>query len=270
MSTTLATLQLRAVELRSGYRVTSDGRLMGTASLTVDRGKPAAGSSASDSQGLAHSGRLQSNRHLHLHRDRHRLVFASGRGIGYHRSAVVCQLPASMSRTLLPSDYPVELGLSAGPSVAYGGHSAYSFADSGPRVLSAPGLDPIDPSTGQISGTPTTSGSYSSSRSRRATQVRLPDERCARPFRRMSVAPPLGRNDSPATATRVGNGTFQASISPFTDSPNVCHSRHGLLPHSRRCGGTRYTRRNLREALLYAGNPLDTVSGDHRFRTELS
>ena len=37
----------------------------------------------------------------------------------------------------------------------------------------------------------------------------------------MTVAPPLGRNDSPATATRVGNGMFQASISPFTDTPNV-------------------------------------------------
>jgi hypothetical protein len=35
-----------------------------------------------------------------------------------------------------------------------------------------------------------------------------------------TVSQPLGRNDSPATATAIGNGSFSGSISPYIDPTN--------------------------------------------------
>jgi hypothetical protein len=105
------------------------------------------------------------------------------------------------------------ISISAG---AVGGAKPYKFVLSGGQSLPA-GLTGPDPLTGVISGTPTAAGQYNFtvivSDSSNPTQIAVAS------FTPVAGAA-LGRNDTPSTATRLGNGFFQASISPYIDPPN--------------------------------------------------
>jgi hypothetical protein len=104
----------------------------------------------------------------------------------------------------------------SGRIIAVGGTPPYSFAMTSGGL--PPGLGPIDTGTGQISGTPTTAGYYSFAMS--ATDSSSPPLSSNANFG-FTVATPLGRNDSVATATAIDNGVFSASISPYIDPPDA-------------------------------------------------
>lgn len=96
---------------------------------------------------------------------------------------------------------------------AAGGVPPYVFSTTGtlPHLLG-----PINPSTGHITGTPDTVET-------RNFTVNVSDSCGAVDNQALSItinAVSLGRNDSTATATTLGNGTFAASISP-SGNPNT-------------------------------------------------
>ena len=155
------------------------------------------------------------------------------------------QFPRSLPTTLL-------LGRPfSGKLIAIGGTPPYSFA-LGAGTL-PPGLNAIDPNTGQVSGTPTTSGIYGIS-----FMVSDSSQATAQQGYVITVSQPLGRNDSPATATPIGNGSAPATISPYIDPPSTptpgdtdyfkLVSLGGAIVHVE----TMAKRMN-------SGNPLDTV-----------
>ena len=163
---------------------------------------------------------------------------------------LVVSAPSLYVANSLPPTIPLNKPFS-GTAVANGGTPPYVFSTSGTLP---PGLNAIDPSTGQISGTPTTSGSYFFSIS--ASDSSSPPVTASQPIQ-MTVAPPLGRNDSPATATRQGNGTFQASISPFTDTPNVSTPDTDYYRLLVAAGSTVHVETFAKR--YYSNTPLDTV-----------
>ena len=96
---------------------------------------------------------------------------------------------------------------------AAGGVPPYAFSTTGtlPHLLG-----PINASTGHITGTPDTVET-------RNFTVNVSDSCGATDSQALSItinAVSLGRNDSTATATTLGNGTFAASISP-SGNPNT-------------------------------------------------
>jgi hypothetical protein len=102
----------------------------------------------------------------------------------------------------------------SGSVVANGGIPPYKFAVASGSLPT--GLSSIDPSSGQFSGTPTALGNYffivnvsDSSSPPQSARTNFP----------VTVSKPLGRNDSPSTATPIGNGQIMASISPYIDPP---------------------------------------------------
>jgi hypothetical protein len=91
---------------------------------------------------------------------------------------------------------------------ASGGVPPYAFANS--DILPTP-FGPIDPVTGEISGTPDTGGAVS------GFEVTVTDGCGTTDSRALSITingVSLGRNDSVAGATPLGNGSYRASISP--------------------------------------------------------
>jgi len=68
---------------------------------------------------------------------------------------------------------------------------------------------------GLISGTPGTAGQYAFKA--RLTDASTPSQKTEKNFTISVLSVPLGRNDSIATATPLGNGTLSASLSPFAD-----------------------------------------------------
>ena len=104
----------------------------------------------------------------------------------------------------------------SGKIMAMGGIPPYNFVMTSGAV--PPGLTSIDASTGQISGTPTTAGYYSFSVS--VTDSSSPALSSNASFS-ITVASPLGRNDTIATATAIDNGYYFASISPYIDPPDA-------------------------------------------------
>lgn len=102
----------------------------------------------------------------------------------------------------------------SGRVIAVGGTPPYVFS-SGPGTL-PPGLTPVDAS-GYISGTPNKAGWYVFQVN--ATDSGSPARHASFNFA-MTVTQPLGRNDSPATATPIGNGSFDGTLSPYIDPPD--------------------------------------------------
>ena len=103
-----------------------------------------------------------------------------------------------------------------GAVIATGGIPPYHFAlVSGSSM--PPGLSPIDPNSGQTNGTPTTLGTFLFTVS--ATDFSSPPQ-SANGTMVVTVAKPLGRNDTVATATPIGNGIISATISPYIDPPD--------------------------------------------------
>lgn len=113
----------------------------------------------------------------------------------------------------LPSRMPLNR-VFTGKVIATGGIPPYSFAQ-GSGTL-PPGIG-LDPATGAVSGTPTSAGTYIFTIN--ATDSSLPANNAAGAFV-VTVAPALGRNDTPATATPISNGAVDATISPYIDPPN--------------------------------------------------
>jgi large repetitive protein len=105
----------------------------------------------------------------------------------------------------------------SGRVIAIGGVPPYQFSlGSGSTI--PPGLSSVDPSGGQISGTPTTVGSYFLTVNVQDSSA--PAQTASANFS-ITVASPLGRNDTIATATPLlGNGSITASISPYVDPPD--------------------------------------------------
>ena len=91
-----------------------------------------------------------------------------------------------------------------------GGVPPYEYTLSGTLP---PGLS-FDSNSGQISGSPTTIGSYAFT-----VEVFGFIGHSIQGFT-VEVAQPLGRNDRPANATPIGNGLIGGSISPYIDPPN--------------------------------------------------
>jgi hypothetical protein len=126
---------------------------------------------------------------------------------------VVIPPPLSASQSL-----PTRLLLNrpfSGGIVAVGGVQPYSFA-----LLTAGSLPTglaLDVNSGQVSGTPTILGFFSSSV--QITDSSTPPQ-TVNVNAGITIVSPLGRNDSPATATAIGNGSISASISPYIDPPN--------------------------------------------------
>jgi len=104
----------------------------------------------------------------------------------------------------------------SGRLIPTGGTPPYHFAITSGSF--PPGIGPIDPNSGQVSGTPTTLGQYSADFS--VTDSSSPAQHASRTGFPMTVVTPLGRNDTVANATPISNGTIYASISPYIDPPD--------------------------------------------------
>ncbi len=133
---------------------------------------------------------------------------------------IVVNPPALAIANALPSQALSHMLLNrpfSGRVVAIGGVPPYHF------LLLSGALPPgtfgsIDPNTGQFGGTPSTAGTFNFTVI--VSDSASPANQASGSFS-VTVAPPLGRNDTPATATSLpGNGSFSASISPYIDPPN--------------------------------------------------
>ncbi len=102
----------------------------------------------------------------------------------------------------------------SGKIVAMGGIPPYHFVLAGGAM--PPGLSAIDPQGGQVSGTPTTTGNYFIAVN--VTDSSSPPQTVSNNYS-INVSPPVGRNDTIATATLI-HGSVSATISPYIDPPN--------------------------------------------------
>jgi Putative Ig domain len=127
-------------------------------------------------------------------------------------SVTVTPAPLTLSDSV-----PARLALNrpySGSVVAKGGTTPYTFTVSSGSL--PPGLT-LDTTTGGLSGTPNAAGNYS------ATLIVHDSSSPAQSVQQqvnIVVGAPLGRNDSPPTATPINNGFITASISPYVDPPN--------------------------------------------------
>jgi hypothetical protein len=79
-----------------------------------------------------------------------------------------------------------------------------------------PGLS-FDPNTADLAGTPTSLGQYTFTLS--VTDSGSPSQTVSGSYT-VNITTPLGRNDTIAHATPLGDGSWQASISPYADPPD--------------------------------------------------
>lgn len=161
-------------------------------------------------------------------------------------------LPANLSLgSSLPPFLPIN-SVFSGSVVAAGGTPPYIFSAQGALPV---GLT-LDTSTGTISGTPTVPGSNFF-----FMQVRdsaSPQQQNALSIN-LKVGPRIGRNDTPATASIIGPGSFTASISPYVDPPNSAplpadHDYYRIIASpGQTVHAETFARRNS------SSNPLDSV-----------
>ncbi len=99
-----------------------------------------------------------------------------------------------------------------------GGTPPFTWSMSFPVSSSVPGLT-FDTALGLLSGVPTLAGDYGFDVSLRDSSA---TPQFANGFYNIRVdAAPRGRNDSIATASRINNGNFRASLSPFVNGAGV-------------------------------------------------
>ena len=98
----------------------------------------------------------------------------------------------------------------SGNFIASGGTPPYTYKISSGTLPS--GVSLSDPATGLVSGTPSVAGNYSFT-----AAVTDATSTTVYAYPSVTVAPTVGRNDSPSNATRIGNGNVNASISPLLD-----------------------------------------------------
>jgi hypothetical protein len=158
----------------------------------------------------------------------------------------------------LPGALPIQILRNrpfSGRAVATGGIPPYKYTLTGGAL--PPGFSPIEVNTGRLSGTPTTLGSYFYSLN--VTDSSSPPQTIGNNFS-TTVADPIGRNDTIATATPiVQDGFYSASISPYIDPPDntplaADNDYYKIVALS---GSTVHV--ESRAEPLPFGNPLDTV-----------
>ena len=141
--------------------------------------------------------------------------------------------------------YRIQLGL-------FGGTAPYMWSITSGNLPS--GLS-LGTSTGQITGTPTTEGTFNFTV--QVTDTGPPVQTVTKELN-LTIASDLGRNDEPATATPISNGTFRASISPFADPvagpANPDHDFYELAANSGSVVTIETTAKRLTPE-----SPLDTV-----------
>jgi len=115
----------------------------------------------------------------------------------------------AVSTSTIPSakpSQPIAIGLAA-----KGGTLPYAWSITSGTLPS--GLT-FDSTSGRIAGTPTAEGTFDFTV--QVTDAGPPVQTASRALS-LTIDSHLGRNDSPATATPISNGTFRASISPYAD-----------------------------------------------------
>jgi hypothetical protein len=109
--------------------------------------------------------------------------------------------------------------------------------------------------SGRVTGTPTTTGSYSFSI---AVTDASATPNTVSTMRTLNVAPAaLGRNDSLVNATPIGNGSIQASISPPLDSTGTLAPDTDYYKLIASAGSTVHVETNAKR--INSNDPLDTV-----------
>jgi hypothetical protein len=98
--------------------------------------------------------------------------------------------------------------------VARGGVGQYTWAQVSPNL---PAELTLDAAKGIISGQTSQTGTFSLSL--QVSDAGPPAQTSDPSPLQLSIAASLGRNNSPATASPISNGTYQASISPVADPP---------------------------------------------------
>jgi hypothetical protein len=142
----------------------------------------------------------------------------------------------------------------SGKVIAMGGVSPYTFSQLFSN-FQPPGLS-FDTSTGILSGTPTAVTGFGGSVTVKDSSS--PPQQAFLSIQ-LTIAAPLGRNDSPTTATAIDNGTYSASISPYIDPPNGAlfagdNDYYKLVSAG---GATVHVETNAKR--INPNNPLDTV-----------
>lgn len=139
-----------------------------------------------------------------------------------------------------------------GRVVASFGTPPYTFTNTGPAL---PSWLTLDSSTGQLSGIPTTPANFQISIG--VADASSPPQH-ANGFAQLNVRAPLGRNDSVATATPLGNGYFSASISPYLDpAPTSAPGDNDYYKIIAVAGTTLHVQTYAK--YFNQNNPLDTV-----------
>jgi Putative Ig domain len=136
---------------------------------------------------------------------------------------------------------------------ATGGTPPYSF-QVGVNTL-PPGLILSDPVNGIVTGTPTVSGSYTFAMI--VTDSSPAPNNYQTVYFTATVAPALGRNDTPATATPITNGTIKASISPALDSTGTFAADTDYYKVVATAGSTVHVETNAKR--INPNDPIDTV-----------